>query len=67
MLFEGRAEPLDPAFAGGAEFLDRYEAKYQYRPRPEDMTGAAWRVVPTRVLLWNEQDMLGTQTRYRFT
>ena len=66
VLFEGRAEPLAPEFAGGAEFLDRYEAKYQYRPRPEDMMGAAWKVVPTRVLLWNEQDMLGTQTRYKF-
>ncbi len=65
-LLEGMATPADPALVASPAFLDLYEAKYQYRPAPEDMVGSGWVVTPITILAWNEKSMLESQTRYRF-
>lgn len=66
VLMDGVATPADPAFVSGDDFLDRYEAKYHHRPKPEDMAGSGWIVKPVTVLFWNEHAMLESQARYRF-
>jgi PPOX class probable F420-dependent enzyme len=66
VVMEGVAVPADPALVGGVEFLDRYEAKYAFRPAPEDMVGSGWRVRPESVLVWDERSFVESQTRYRF-
>jgi PPOX class probable F420-dependent enzyme len=66
VVVDGVAEPAPVALVSGDAFLDRYEAKYAFRPRPEDMSGAAWRVRPVSVLTWDERSFVESQTRYRF-
>jgi len=66
VVMDGIALPADSALVGGAAFLDRYEAKYAFRPEAKDMVGSAWRVPPASVLVWDERSFVEVQTRYRF-
>jgi PPOX class probable F420-dependent enzyme len=66
VVIDGIAEPAPVELVGGVEFLDRYEAKYAFRPDSEDMVGSAWRVRPVSVLAWDERSFVESQTRYRF-
>ncbi len=63
VILEGAAEPItDPAEL--AEFADRYEAKYQFRPDTSNPAYGFYRVRPRRVFAWREADFPTSATRW---
>ena len=61
VVVEGRVEPMEQALLPA--FLDAYEAKYAYRPTPEQTEGV-YQVRPARVLAWRESDFPTSATRF---
>jgi general stress protein 26 len=63
VILEGAAERVTDA-AVLAEFADRYEAKYQFRPDTSDPEFAFYRVRPRVAFAWLEADFPNTATRW---
>lgn len=65
VILEGVAEEAtDPQLL--AEFVDAYEAKYNFRPDPSDMNNITYALRPRVALAWQEKDFVGGATRWQF-
>lgn len=47
-------------------FADDYEAKYAYRPDPDDPNFRAYELHPTKIMSWQEAEVVETAARWRF-
>lgn len=65
VVVEGRAERVPPADLP-ADFVDAYENKYGHRLDVSIPEFAFYRVRPSRVLAWREQDFPTSATRFTF-
>lgn len=63
VVLDGRAEQMDRDLV--AEFCDTYDAKYGYRPEPDNDAHGLYELVPERVLAWREADFTTSATRFR--
>ncbi len=63
VILEGAVERVtDPQTL--AEFADRYDAKYQFRPDPSNPNFAFYSVRPRRAFAWREADFPSSATRW---
>lgn len=60
VVLEGEVRPFD---GSPADFADRYEAKYAFRPEPGPAQGV-YALRPHIVLAWREADFPGSATRW---
>lgn len=65
VVLEGRAEQMDRDLV--TRFCETYDAKYAYRPEPDDDATGLYQFVPERVLAWREADFTTSATRFRRT
>ncbi|HYZ76438.1 MAG TPA: pyridoxamine 5'-phosphate oxidase family protein [Gaiellaceae bacterium] len=65
VILEGQVEEVDDRDAR-VRFADAYEAKYDYRPDPDDEGGAVYVLRPRLAQTWRESDYTRSATRWIF-
>lgn len=65
VVLEGRVSAISADLVSA--FCDAYDAKYSYRPEPDNEAHGLYELVPERALAWREQDFPTSATRFRRT
>lgn len=65
VVLEGRVEHIERSVV--ASFCETYDAKYAFRPEPDDAAQGLYQLAPERVLAWREADFTASATRFRRT
>lgn len=65
VILEGVAEEVTD-LGVLTRYADAYQAKYQFRPDPNDAAGLTLALRPRVAFAWLESDFVGSATRWRF-
>jgi PPOX class probable F420-dependent enzyme len=65
VIVEGLVEPVTDEGVL-ARYVDAYDAKYQFRPNPDDGTSVVYALRPQVAFTWGEVDFVDSAVRWRF-